>query len=65
MNVYRLDHELQFNSPSNLPDLIPMIFLSSDLFAHPMQLISSLENDHFKEERSGASATLLLFKSAY
>ncbi|KAF7716872.1 Activator of stress genes 1 [Penicillium ucsense] len=40
----------QFNNPSNLPDLMPMMFPSDDPFAYPTQPMSTLEADHFQHE---------------
>lgn len=43
----------QFNNPDNLPDLMPMMFPSDDPFAYPTQPMSTLEDDHFRHDRSG------------
>ncbi|KAJ5684143.1 uncharacterized protein N7477_000488 [Penicillium maclennaniae] len=43
----------QFNTPNNLPDLMPMMFPSDDPFAYPTQPMSTLEDDHFRHDRSG------------
>ncbi|KAL1965391.1 hypothetical protein VTN77DRAFT_5828 [Rasamsonia byssochlamydoides] len=40
----------------NLPDLMPIMFPSGDPFAYPTQPMSTLEDGHFKNERSGPSA---------
>lgn len=53
----------QFNSPNNLPDLMPMMFPSDDPFAYPTQPMSTLEDDHFKHERSGAPQSQPSFDS--
>jgi len=51
----------QFNG---LPDLMPMMFPSDDPFAYPTQPMSTLEDDHFKHERSGASHPQSSFDTA-
>ncbi|KAJ5887865.1 hypothetical protein N7495_007906 [Penicillium taxi] len=43
----------QFNNPSNLPDLMPIMFPSDDPFAYPTQPMSTLEADHFRHEPNG------------
>ncbi|CAI7580366.1 unnamed protein product [Penicillium glandicola] len=43
----------QFTNPSNLPDLMPMMFPSDDPFAYPTQPMSTLEDDHFRHDRPG------------
>ncbi|KAJ5514074.1 Transcription factor [Penicillium fimorum] len=43
----------QFTNPSNLPDLMPMMFPSDDPFAYPTQPMSTLEDDHFRHDRAG------------
>ncbi|KAJ5208989.1 hypothetical protein N7449_003368 [Penicillium cf. viridicatum] len=43
----------QFTNPSNLPDLMPMMFPSDDPFAYPTQPMSTLEDDHFRHDASG------------
>lgn len=43
----------QFNNPNNLPDLMPIMFPSGDPFAYPTQPMSTLEDDHFRHDRSG------------
>ncbi|EKV06966.1 C6 transcription factor (Mut3), putative [Penicillium digitatum PHI26] len=43
----------QFTNPSNLPDLMPMMFPSDDPFAYPTQPMSTLEDDHFRHDRTG------------
>lgn len=43
----------QFNNLDNLPDLMPMMFPSDDPFAYPTQPMSTLEDDHFRHDRSG------------
>ncbi|GLI72991.1 gypsy retrotransposon integrase-like protein 1 [Penicillium ochrochloron] len=53
----------QFNNPNNLPDLMPMMFPSDDPFAYPTQPMSTLEDDHFKHERSGAPQSQPSFDS--
>ena len=35
---------------SHLPDLMPIMFPSDDPFAYPTQPMSTLENDHFRED---------------
>ncbi|KAE8386636.1 putative C6 transcription factor [Aspergillus alliaceus] len=40
----------QFTTPSNLPDLMPIMFPSDDPFAYPTQPMSTLENDHFRQD---------------
>lgn len=54
----------QFNGPNNVPDLMPMMFPSDDPFAYPTQPMSTLEDDHFKHERSGASRPQSSFDTA-
>ncbi|KAJ5774022.1 hypothetical protein N7457_008918 [Penicillium paradoxum] len=46
----------QFTNPSNLPDLMPMMFPSDDPFAYPTQPMSTLEDDHFRHDRTGLSS---------
>ncbi|KXG48781.1 Transcription factor [Penicillium griseofulvum] len=43
----------QFTNPSNLPDLMPMMFPSDDPFAYPTQPMSTLEDDHFRHDHAG------------
>ncbi|KAJ5212026.1 uncharacterized protein N7498_003672 [Penicillium cinerascens] len=43
----------QFNNPNNLPDLMPIMFPSDDPFAYPTQPMSTLEDDHFRHDRTG------------
>ncbi|KGO42093.1 Transcription factor, fungi [Penicillium expansum] len=43
----------QFTNPSNLPDLMPMMFPSDDPFAYPTQPMSTLEDDHFRHDPTG------------
>ncbi|KAJ5163633.1 Transcription factor [Penicillium coprophilum] len=43
----------QFTNPSNLPDLMPMMFPSDDPFAYPTQPMSTLEDDHFRHDSAG------------
>jgi hypothetical protein len=43
----------QFNNPNNVPDLMPIMFPSDDPFAYPTQPMSTLEDDHFRHDRSG------------
>ncbi|CAG8887972.1 unnamed protein product [Penicillium egyptiacum] len=43
----------QFTNPSNLPDLMPMMFPSDDPFAYPTQPMSTLEDDHFRHDPAG------------
>lgn len=43
----------QFNNPNNLPDLMPIMFPSDDPFAYPAQPMSTLEDDHFRNDQSG------------
>lgn len=45
-----------FDNSGNLPDLMPIMFPSGDPFAYPTQPMSTLEDDHFKNDRAGASA---------
>ncbi|KAE8146353.1 fungal-specific transcription factor domain-containing protein [Aspergillus avenaceus] len=40
----------QFSNPNNLPDLMPIMFPSDDPFAYPTQPMSTLENDHFRND---------------
>ena len=54
----------QFNNPNNLPDLMPMMFPSDDPFAYPTQPMSTLEDDHFRHDRSGMTAGAFPFESA-
>lgn len=46
----------QFTNPSNLPDLMPIMFPSDDPFAYPTQPMSTLEDDHFRHDNSGISS---------
>ncbi|KAL4897172.1 fungal-specific transcription factor domain-containing protein [Aspergillus ambiguus] len=39
-----------FTNPSNLPDLMPIMFPSDDPFAYPTQPMSTLEDDHFRHD---------------
>lgn len=39
----------------NLPDLMPIMFPSGDPFMYPAQPMSTLEDDHFKSDRSAAT----------
>ncbi|KAB8072998.1 fungal-specific transcription factor domain-containing protein [Aspergillus leporis] len=41
-----------FTNPTNLPDLMPIMFPSDDPFAYPTQPMSTLENDHFRQDGS-------------
>ncbi|KAG2412116.1 hypothetical protein HFD88_009672 [Aspergillus terreus] len=41
-----------FTNPSNLPDLMPIMFPSDDPFAYPTQPMSTLEDDHFRQDGS-------------
>jgi len=43
----------QFNNLNNLPDLMPIMFPSDDPFAYPTQPMSTLEDDHFRHDRTG------------
>ncbi|CDM33964.1 transcriptional regulator family: Fungal Specific TF [Penicillium roqueforti] len=43
----------QFTNPSNLPDLMPMMFPSDDPFAYPTQPMSTLEDAHFRHDPAG------------
>ena len=43
----------KFNNPNNLPDLMPIMFPSDDPFAYPTQPMSTLEDDHFRHDRTG------------
>ncbi|KAJ5577584.1 uncharacterized protein N7459_006548 [Penicillium hispanicum] len=52
----------QFNNPNNLPDLMPMMFPSDDPFAYPTQPMSTLEDDHFRHDRSGMQSSQFLFE---
>jgi len=45
-----------FDPSGNLPDLMPIMFPSGDPFAYPTQPMSTLEDDHFKNDRVGNSA---------
>ncbi|KAE8355198.1 fungal-specific transcription factor domain-containing protein [Aspergillus coremiiformis] len=40
----------QFTNPTNLPDLMPIMFPSDDPFAYPTQPMSTLENNHFRQD---------------
>lgn len=42
---------------SNLPDLMPIMFPSDDPFAYPTQPMSTLEDDHFRNESSSGPFT--------
>lgn len=42
----------QLNASQILPDLMPIMFPSGDQFAYPAQPLSTLEDDHFKDELS-------------
>ncbi|KAJ5723354.1 hypothetical protein N7488_001389 [Penicillium malachiteum] len=53
----------QFTNPSNLPDLMPMMFPSDDPFAYPTQPMSTLEDDHFRHDRSGKANNHFPFDS--
>lgn len=46
----------QFTNPANLPDLMPMMFPSDDPFAYPTQPMSTLEDDHFRHDRTGMAS---------
>ncbi|KAF9889105.1 hypothetical protein FE257_008082 [Aspergillus nanangensis] len=39
-----------FTNPTNLPDLMPIMFPSDDPFAYPTQPMSTLEDDHFRHD---------------
>ncbi|KAL1979176.1 hypothetical protein VTN96DRAFT_6594 [Rasamsonia emersonii] len=44
------------DAAQNMPDLMPIMFPSGDPFAYPTQPMSTLEDGHFKNDRSGPSA---------
>ncbi|KAK2731840.1 hypothetical protein FQN55_004427 [Onygenales sp. PD_40] len=52
-----LNQEISFSPPLDsltyLPDLMPMMFPSGDPFAYPTQPMSTLEDDHFKNDLLG------------
>ncbi|KAJ5541464.1 hypothetical protein N7494_006540 [Penicillium frequentans] len=54
----------QFTNPSNLPDLMPIMFPSDDPFAYPTQPMSTLEDDHFRHDSSGISSAHYPYDSA-
>lgn len=54
----------QFNNPSNLPDLMPMMFPSDDPFAYPTQPMSTLEDDHFRHDQTGMSQPSFPFEQS-
>ncbi|KAJ5648372.1 hypothetical protein N7490_004744 [Penicillium lividum] len=53
----------QFTNPTNLPDLMPIMFPTDDPFAYPTQPMSTLEDDHFRHDRSGLGPTQYPFDS--
>ncbi|KAJ9192023.1 transcriptional regulator family: Fungal Specific TF [Paecilomyces variotii] len=44
-----------FENSANLPDLMPIMFPSGDPFMYPAQPMSTLEDDHFKNDNSAAA----------
>ncbi|KAJ5918439.1 hypothetical protein N7466_010431 [Penicillium verhagenii] len=54
----------QSTNPNNLPDLMPIMFPSDDPFAYPTQPMSTLEDDHFRHDRSGMASAQFPFDSA-
>ncbi|KAK2867874.1 hypothetical protein FQN49_003390, partial [Arthroderma sp. PD_2] len=61
-----LKQEISFSPPFNnaapLPDLMPMMFPSDDPFAYPNQPMSTLEDDHFKQDNSGNGPDQFMFR---
>ncbi|PGH18110.1 hypothetical protein AJ79_00738 [Helicocarpus griseus UAMH5409] len=61
-----LKQEISFSPPLDsmayLPDLMPMMFPSDDPFAYPTQPMSTLENDHFKNDANSAGAAQFGFR---
>ncbi|ODH15003.1 hypothetical protein ACO22_06487 [Paracoccidioides brasiliensis] len=55
---------LPMHSMAYLPDLMPMMFPSDDPFAYPTQPMSTLENNHFKNDTNIAGAQFG-FRSSY
>ncbi|KAM5463145.1 Gypsy retrotransposon integrase-like protein 1 [Microsporum ferrugineum] len=57
--------ELSFSPPFNnaapLPDLMPMMFPSDDPLAYPNQPMSTLEDDHFKQDSSSNGHDQFMF----
>ncbi|KAJ5267057.1 hypothetical protein N7478_009865 [Penicillium angulare] len=53
----------QFLNPTNLPDLMPIMFPSDDPFAYPTQPMSTLEDDHFRHDRPGMMGSQFPFDS--
>ncbi|KAF3491731.1 transcriptional regulator [Arthroderma uncinatum] len=53
-----------FNSAAPLPDLMPMMFPSDDPFAYPNQPMSTLEDDHFKQDNGSKNHEQFIFRSS-
>lgn len=53
----------QFNNPNNLPDLMPIMFPSDDPFAYPTQPMSTLEDDHFRNDQTGVQSSRFPFEA--